>query len=224
MPTPAEIVARRQAMLARLQPVKLEARQAAAKLHAKRQDRQHEAAQGAEVRELVGQHPLDLFPTPPELAARMVQLARLDFGMIVCEPSAGTGNIAEAIRASGTTPICIEMNYNAAQYLTRQGYAVDCADFLESEQTADRFVMNPPFSHGADVKHVEHARQLLKPGGLIVAIMSGGPRTRAYAEQYADTIEDLPAGTFKQSGTNVSAILVTIPSPAGGIVTGKEIQ
>ena len=29
----------------------------------------------------------------------------------------------------------------------------------------DRILMNPPFEHGQDVDHVEHAFNLLKPGG-----------------------------------------------------------
>ncbi len=39
-----------------------------------------------------------LFPTPPALAARMAQLADIQPGDLVLEPSAGTGNILTAIR------------------------------------------------------------------------------------------------------------------------------
>jgi hypothetical protein len=42
----------------------------------------------------------------------------------------------------------------------------------------DRVVMNPPFDHGADIKHVEHARKFLKPGGRLVAVVANGPRQR----------------------------------------------
>ena len=38
----------------------------------------------------------------------------------------------------------------------------------------DRIVMNPPFSDRRDVEHVQHAYELLKPGGRLVAIMGEG--------------------------------------------------
>ena len=34
----------------------------------------------------------------------------------------------------------------------------------------DRIIMNPPFSDGRDIQHVQHAYNLLRPGGRIGAI------------------------------------------------------
>jgi hypothetical protein len=52
----------------------------------------------------------NLFPTPPELAARMVELAEIQDGQDVLEPSAGTGRIVDAIRAQDgkrrMRPVC----------------------------------------------------------------------------------------------------------------------
>jgi 16S rRNA G1207 methylase RsmC len=39
----------------------------------------------------------------------------------------------------------------------------------------DRIVMNPPFENGQDIAHVEHAYELLSPGGRLVTVMSEGP-------------------------------------------------
>jgi len=36
--------------------------------------------------------------------------------------------------------------------------------------------MNPPFENGADIKHIQHAMKMLKPGGRLVAICANGPR------------------------------------------------
>jgi hypothetical protein len=47
-----------------------------------------------------------LFPTPPELAARMVEQADIQPGQRVLEPSVGTGNIAKAIFAAA--PVHLE--------------------------------------------------------------------------------------------------------------------
>ena len=36
----------------------------------------------------------------------------------------------------------------------------------------DKIIMNPPFDRGGDCDHVRHAFQFLKPGGVLVAVMS----------------------------------------------------
>ena len=72
--------------------------------------------------------------------------------------------------------------------------------------------MNPPFEHGADIKHIVHARSLLKPGGRLVAICANGPRQnemlRPLVDACSGTWEELPAGTF--TGTGVRAVLLTL--------------
>jgi phospholipid N-methyltransferase len=124
-----------------------------------------------------------LFPTPPELADRMVALADIRPGQQVLEPSAGTGRIIDAIRrnAHGCTITAVELNCNMAHRLR----TVDCvddtrqADFLECNGdlgTFDRIVMNPPFANGDDIKHIMHALKMLKSGGRLVAICANGPR------------------------------------------------
>lgn len=221
---PAEIVAQRRATLASLHPVKVEARQRAQELMEKRHDLKAQCRERAEVRDIMDNHALDLFPTPPGLARRMVELAEPLTGYSILEPSAGTGNIAREIKKAGHECECIELNYTAAEYLKKQGYFVTCADFLEWTPapacvTYDRIIMNPPFSHAADIDHVTHAWNLLTPGGRIIAIMSAGTQYRqdkksaAFRESilsHATLIETLPAGTFKQSGTNVTSILIVL--------------
>jgi 16S rRNA G1207 methylase RsmC len=70
--------------------------------------------------------------------------------------------------------------------------------------------MNPPFADGADIKHILHARTFLNPGGKLVAICANGPRQQAALQPLASSWEPLPAGTFKESGTNVNTVLLTI--------------
>ena len=90
---------------------------------------------------------------------------------------------------------------------------VRCADFLTLNGELgqfDRIVMNPPFADGADVRHVEHARTKLKPGGRLVSVVANGPRQRAGLEPIASEWIDLPAGSFKDQGTSVNAAIVVI--------------
>jgi protein-L-isoaspartate O-methyltransferase len=88
-----------------------------------------------------------------------------------------------------------------------------CGDFLEMNGelgTFDRIVMNPPFADAADIRHILHARAKLKPGGRLVAICANGPRQRAALGPIADAWIDLPAGSFKESGTGVNAAIVVM--------------
>ncbi len=172
-----------------------------------------------------------LFPTPPELARRMVELADVQPGQRVLEPSAGTGNIiAEIFRglmgADCGHVTAIELNPRVAEilradrnkrlYANDANYQIICEDFLEvapeARGTFHCIVMNPPFENGADIKHIQHALTFLKPGGRLVAICANGPRQNDKLKPMADSWEELPAGTFP--GTNVRAVLLTIDKAA----------
>ena len=161
-----------------------------------------------------------LFPTPPALAARMVEMAGIHAGDRVLEPSAGTGNLAKAILSA--VPCAhldlIEIDPRLCSILKASGFEVSCCDFLEasmpvcpdSEDGHDRVLMNPPFSRGQDVAHILHALKFLKPGGRLVALCAAGPRQQAELRPLATTWEELPDGTFADQGTNVRAALMTV--------------
>lgn len=159
-----------------------------------------------------------LFPTPPDVAARMVEFAGLEPGARILEPSAGTGRILDAVRAlrvPGYQVVAVERDRRLAETLERlHGLRaqVVAADFLtlQPEQLGqfDRVVMNPPFSGADDIRHILHARRMLKPGGRLVALCAAGPRQVQTLQPLAEHWEDLPAGTF--SGTNVRAALLVL--------------
>ncbi len=151
--------------------------------------------------------------------------ADIEPGQDVLEPSAGTGNILAAcfhLNGAGFTgtpaggkTVAVEINAALADHL-RQEYPladVRCADFLACNGelgTFDRIVMNPPFANGADIRHIEHARGKLKPGGRLVAICANGPRQREKLQPLATEWIDLPAGSFAEQGTNVNAAIAVI--------------
>lgn len=172
-----------------------------------------------------------LFPTPADVAARMVALAglphRAGVSPRVLEPSAGTGALLDALRtayASATmraAPVveAFEVNAGLAQRL-REKYPsahVWTGDFLQvqpphHENLCRVVLMNPPFRDAADVAHILHARRFLAPGGRLVAICAAGPRQHDALQGLADSWEYLPPGTF--AGTNVRAVLLTMgPTP-----------
>ena len=161
-----------------------------------------------------------LFPTPPDLAARMVELAGIEAGDRVLEPSAGTGNLAKAIRSAvpGAHLDLIEIDPRLCSILKASGFEVSCRDFLaasmpvcpDSEGGHDCVLMNPPFSKGQDVAHILHALTFLKFGGRLVAICANGPRQQAELRPLAATWEELPDGTFAGQGSNVRVALMMV--------------
>jgi protein-L-isoaspartate O-methyltransferase len=160
-----------------------------------------------------------LFPTPPALAERMAEEADILPGHSVLEPSAGTGAILAAlpnVRPFGSVT-AVEINAALAASLEQVADETICGDFLEQNGnlgTFDRILMNPPFKNGADIKHIQHAMKMLKPGGRLIAICANGPRQqttlKALAENSGGWYEDLPAGTFASQGTNVNTALLLI--------------
>lgn len=213
---------KRTAMLARLQPIKQESRAKLGELRATARALQGEAQETREVHRLTSSHSNDLFITPKDLAARMVDLAAIPPGSRVLEPSAGTGRIAEAIRDRGSTAYCVEINHDLAERLRGQGYPVHHGDFMTFDLDGppyDAAIMNPPFSGGADIDHVMRAYDLTKQGGSVIAVMGAGAFFRGdkratafrhWLDEVGGYSEELPAGTFKQSGTGVNTRLVVI--------------
>nr|WP_319566228.1 methyltransferase [uncultured Rhodoferax sp.] len=167
------------------------------------------------------------FPTPPEVVARLLEIAGIEPGMRVLEPSAGQGAIAWACAEAGALVDCYEIQQGNA-FMLAMTAPVDLgltvtADFLTiaPEPVYDCVVMNPPFAKQADIKHVTHALKFLKPGGLLVSVMSASVtfRDNKLAQDFRDLIrahggdiEALPDGAFKDSGTMVRTLIVTIPA------------
>lgn len=170
---------------------------------------------------------LDFFPTPASTVDEMIEAAGIQEGMSVLEPSAGMGHIAERIREAGVDPEVVELSNERKELLEAKGFNVVGRDFMEmAEGQYDRILMNPPFGDRRDAEHVQHAYDLLKPGGRLVAIMGEGvffgsdKKAQAFRDWLAErngTDEKLDAGTFLDPSlpvnTAVSARMVVIDKP-----------
>lgn len=171
------------------------------------------------------------FETPTKLAKRMIELAELK-GDDVLEPSAGRGAIVNQLDGQdfGRVFLC-ELDPQKFSWLrkTFTSATIFAGDFLKVETKPVRqnhsisgfgvILMNPPFSGKRDIQHIRHAITLLAPGGRLVAICANGPGREDALRFYnplgltkltTDHWEELPAGTFKESGTNVRTILMRI--------------
>lgn len=171
------------------------------------------------------------FPTPAPIVARMIEAAQIPpEGCTILEPSAGSGAILDAIReAAPNCPLFVfERHLSLVQILEAKGYALHGSDFMEPPEAAlpivGRVLMNPPFENGQDIDHVRRAFGMLRDGGRLVAIMSTGPfyRSDAKARAFRDWFEelggereDIAPGAFKESGTGVGVVMVTIEKAGG---------
>ena len=119
------------------------------------------------------------YPTPEKLARIAVEAADIQDGHTCLEPSAGQGGIAQFMPSDRTN--CVELSALHCKVLEAKGYRVTQADFLAlhtNRELYDRVVMNPPFDQGRWQAHLQHAADMVKPGGKLVAILPSGAKNR----------------------------------------------
>lgn len=178
----------------------------------------------------------DFYPTPENLINKM--LCDIDFKMIhsILEPSAGSGNIVEAIKkkekfySSTYNKVnydidCIEVDQNLQSILKGKNFRVVYNDFLtyDTMKEYDLIIMNPPFSNGC--KHLLKALEMQqRNGGAIVCLLNAetlkNPYTndRRYLQQKlaeynakVDFIQDAFLEAERKTSVKVALIKVQLP-------------
>ncbi len=174
------------------------------------------------------------FPTPRALADRLVDLAcEADRETTwALEPSAGDGAIVRALSAAGFEKaeiIAVERDEKRRNALRAAGLCTvdnvdDFMDLTLAGNDVDIVVMNPPFCRvgkGDHLDHVRHAFAQLLPGGRLVSVLPASVsfrRDRRHADfrgwvlEHGE-IEPLPERSFKESGTDVSTVVVRMVKP-----------
>lgn len=185
-------------------------------------------------RELIGVKIPNYFPTPKKIIEKMLDLAGIDSqeNLKILEPSAGSGHLADEIkkRAVNSDLSVIEINHHLKEILEAKGHNLVARDFLYHKENYSIIIMNPPFSDGE--AHLQHAYELLYPGGRVISIMGEGSffRTdkktlefREWLDSVGGYSEKLPDGSFLNSDrpTGVAARIVLIAKPAD---SGAEID
>lgn len=179
------------------------------------------------------------FPTPKTLIDRMLDLADLEEAHFVLEPSAGKGDILDAIverlPSIKSNVYAIEANGTLAKILELKGYNYKREDFLQIEPgtyRVDRIIMNPPYEKSQDIEHVTHALKMLKPSGRLIALISEGPFFRPFKKDVAfrqllndmnayisEPIKEAFRNAFKTAGINVR--IVAINADGTPVIPGK---
>ena len=174
---------------------------------------------------------MDFFPTPKPLAERMAQLAGVEPGARVLEPSAGNGNLADAAKAAGAAVDTVEVSDALRKILEAKGHTLAGRDFDSFEPEGgqyDAVIMNPPFSNRQDAAHIMRAWEMVRPGGKLVAIAGEGvffgsdakaQAFRDWLDEHGADVEKLPAGTFEDKSllatTSANARLIVLQKPGG---------
>lgn len=153
----------------------------------------------------------DFYPTPSTLAGQMISLVKWDKIKSVLEPSAGKGDLLDALKAfqrRGYTYEfkghkhrinihdldidCIEIDQNLRYILQGKQYRVVHDDFLtyNTRKQYDLIVMNPPFSDGD--KHLLKAVEMQSAnGGQIVCLLNAETLRNAYTNARQTLVEKL---------------------------------
>ena len=192
---------------------------------------------------------LQAYYTPPALARRVIELSGTKAGDRVLEPSVGEGALVLAL-AEVIGPDFDLVAYELDDVATQKcgamlsdkvdSWALYRRDFLDVRaddaddplaavkpgkilRPVDVVVMNPPFASDADIRHVTHAWQFVKPGGTLVAVMwpawHRSPSTaaqRAFADLVRSVdgeVEDVAPGTFEH--IDVATVIVVMHKPVG---------
>lgn len=177
----------------------------------------------------------DFFPTPDVTTTEVVELADIEPGMKVLEPSGGNGMLADAMREAGANVDVVELAGPLREILDAKGHRLVGADFLEYQTGTryDRIVMNPPFSKDQDIQHVHHAYSMLAPGGRLVAITSSmaGDRQNKRNQTFREWLTGLdaqelalPENAFKSSlnPTAVRTKVLVVDKPEQSTVKQPE--
>jgi hypothetical protein len=182
----------------------------------------------------------DFYPTPPEVAATMLDCLDLR-GRTILEPSAGSGNlIRECLNRGAAEVLYCEQEPQLRDMLFAIKGACPLArrygNFLNAEAAdvshIDLIVMNPPFS--ADEAHILHAWEIAPPGCEIVALCNWNTCEGTYRRlqlQLASLVDGYGSKeslgecfTTAERPTQVSVGMVRLRKPGQRVSTADEFD
>jgi len=163
------------------------------------------------------------FATPPALAQQLIEMANIQKNHLCLEPSAGQGALSDLVLKITGKCVVVELMPECIKVLSRKGYQPKKGDFLKigvgDLGLFDRIVANPPFTRNQDIDHIRHMYSLLTFDGKLVSIASkswllGSQKKQIVFQKWlveiGAVITEIPTGAFKESGTNISSVIIEI--------------
>jgi hypothetical protein len=174
----------------------------------------------------------EFYPTPPEIISLMLEGYNFK-NKTVLEPSAGRGDIVDALKLEGATVISCEKNTDLAQIVKSKSEFLK-ADFLqvtrEEISHINFIVMNPPFSNADE--HILHAWEVAPAGCVIIALMNSETLKNAYSTRRKELKNKVEGFGISQNlgqcfktadrQTDVNITLVRLSKPADNYKTEFE--
>ncbi len=164
-----------------------------------------------------------LFQTPKIIAEMMVAKLRVEEpGARILEPSAGLGRLLDELKhLEPSEVVAVEIAQDCCRELfhqTRKSVTLMQRDFLavdpEEVGAFDAVCMNPPFTMGSDVRHIQHAYKFLEPGGRLVSLCMDGVKQNKLLKPWVEALggswERLPGRSFKESGTGIDVVMLAV--------------
>ncbi|WP_182057838.1 DUF4942 domain-containing protein [Pantoea sp. ME81] len=153
------------------------------------------------------------YPTPGVLASLLLDEVAIQAEDKCLEPSAGMGGLADLMPMAQTT--CVEISPLHCRVLEAKGFNVIEGDFLQwAQETRERFdvvVMNPPYSEGRALAHLNAAAELVKPGGRLAAILPAGLLFKDVLKDWSCSWSGIHKDMF--AGTGVSVVRLVAYKP-----------
>jgi hypothetical protein len=162
------------------------------------------------------------FATPITIIKKMIELNPPLLEDTILEPHGGQGAIIKEL--NNITPQTIDtyelMPLNQKK-LNESSLNLNLlgSNFLENKKTYDKIYANPPFSKNQDIEHIYKMFESLNNGGTLISIASSHWVNSNYKKEtefkewlFSNNayIEDLPLGSFNESGTGVATTLIKI--------------
>lgn len=125
----------------------------------------------------------EFYPTPANIIDLMLNGQNLN-GKTVLEPSAGKGDIIDALNAQGCNVLACEINRDLAKIAATKAQFLkqDFFDVTSEDISHIHFiVMNPPFSNAH--KHILHAWNIAPSGCVIISLCNAETVKNAYSQE-----------------------------------------
>lgn len=168
----------------------------------------------------------DFYPTPPEVIETMIGSLNIA-GKVILEPSAGSGNIVDHLKALGAEVLACEKDPDLAKIVANKcNFLANDFFTVEAHQVShiNLIIMNPPFSQ--DEKHILHAWNLAPEGCTIVSLCNSSTvNDRQYyssrrelgsiIDEYGSSIDLGDCFSNAQRPTKTEVSMITLNKPGG---------